>query len=84
MAGLKYTPRSGKRPVITQTQKLLAIQKACSKSEIGYMNWSQCRIAKEVGISQSKVFQIHKEIDLKPHKINTGAVKVLILRLKLK
>jgi transposase len=69
IAGLKDAPRSGKRPVITQEQKLLVIQKACSKPEGGYTNWSQARIAKEVGISQSKVFQILKETDLKPHKI---------------
>lgn len=67
--GLKDAPRSGKRPVITQEQKLLVIQKACSKPEGGYTNWSQSRIAKEVGISQSRVFQILKETDLKPHKI---------------
>lgn len=69
IVGLKDAPRSGKRPVITQEQKLLVIQKACSKPEGGYTNWSQSRIAKEVGISQSRVFQILKETDLKPHKI---------------
>lgn len=69
IAGLKDAPRPGKRPFITQEQKLLVIQKACSKPEGGYTNWSQARIAKEVGISQSKVFQILKETDLKPHKI---------------
>ena len=67
--GLNDAPRSGRRPVITQEQKLLVIQKACSKPEGGYTNWSQSRIAKEVGISQSRVFQILKETDLKPHKI---------------
>lgn len=67
--GLKDAHRPGKRPVITQEQKLLVIQKACSKPEGGYTNWSQARIAKEVGISQSRVFQILKETDLKPHKI---------------
>ena len=67
--GLKDAPRSGKRPFITQEQKLLVIQKACSKPEGGYTNWSQSRIAKEIGISQSKVFQILKGADLKPHKI---------------
>jgi len=67
--GLKDAPRSGKKPVITPEQKLLVIQKACSKPEGGYTNWSQSRIAKEVGISQSRVFQILRETDLKPHKI---------------
>lgn len=69
ITGLKDAHRPGKRPVITQEQKLLVIQKACSKPEGGYTNWSQARIAKEVGISQSRVFQILKETDLKPHKI---------------
>jgi len=69
LKGLKDAPRTGKKPVITQGQKLLVIQKACSNPEDGYTNWSQSRIAKEVGISQSKVFQILKEADLKPHKI---------------
>ncbi len=67
--GLKDAPRPGKKPFITQEQKLLVIQKACSKPDGGYTNWSQDRIAKEIGISQSKVFQILKEADLKPHKI---------------
>lgn len=67
--GLKDAPRSGKKPFITPEQKALVIQKACSKPEGGYTNWSQSRIAKEVGISQSKVYQILKEADLKPHKI---------------
>jgi putative transposase len=67
--GLKDAPRPGKRPIITQEQKLMVIQKACSKPVGGYTNWSQSRIAKEIGISQSKVFQILKEADLRPHKI---------------
>jgi transposase len=67
--GLKDAPRSGKKPFITPEQKALVIQKACSKPEGEYTNWSQSRIAKEVGISQSKVYQILKEADLKPHKI---------------
>ena len=69
LAGLKDAPRSGKKPFITPEQKAMVIQKACSKPEGGYTNWSQSRIAKEVGISQSKVYQILKEADLKPHKI---------------
>lgn len=69
MEGLRDAPRPGKKPRITQEQKLLVIQKACSKPEGGYSNWSQSRIAEEVGISQSKVFQILRDSDLKPHKI---------------
>lgn len=68
--GLKDAPRSGKKPKITQEQKALVIHKSCSKPTGGYTNWSQQRIAKEVGISQSKVHQILKEVDLKPHKID--------------
>lgn len=66
--GLKDAARSGKPPVITAAQKARTIQKACEEPEGGYTNWSQERIAKEVGISQSKVHQILKQADLKPHK----------------
>jgi len=67
--GLKDAPRSGKPKTITPEQQALVIEKACTKPEGGYTNWSQERIAKEVGISQSKVFQILKQADLKPDKI---------------
>lgn len=67
--GLKDAPRSGKPRTITPEQQAMVIDKACSKPGGGYTNWSQQRIADEVGISQSKVFQILKQADLKPHKI---------------
>lgn len=67
--GLKDAKRSGKPKTITPEQKALVVEKACTKPEGGYTNWSQQRIADEVGISQSKVFQILKRADLKPHKI---------------
>jgi putative transposase len=69
MYGLQDAPRSGKPAVITAGQKAMVIQKACEKPTGGYSNWSQKRIAKQVGISQSKVHQILKHADLKPHKI---------------
>ncbi len=69
IAGLRDASRSGKPKTITPEQKALVIEKACTKPEGGYTNWSQERIAQEVGISQSKVFQILKQADLKPHKI---------------
>ncbi|MBN2165962.1 MAG: IS630 family transposase, partial [Marinilabiliaceae bacterium] len=69
IAGLKDAERSGKPKTITPEQKAMVIEKACTKPEGGYTNWSQGRIAKEIGISQSKVFQILKQADLKPHKI---------------
>lgn len=69
LEGLKDAPRSGKPKIISPEQKALVIEKACTKPEGGYTNWSQERIAKEIGISQSKVFQILKQADLKPHKI---------------
>lgn len=68
--GLKDAARSGKPRVITPEQQALVIEKACTKPEGGYTNWSQERIAKQVGISQSKVFQILSRADLKPHKID--------------
>ena len=68
MDGLKDAPRSGKKPTITAEQKAMVIKLACENPKGGYTNWSQERIGKEVGISQSKVFQILKQADLKPHK----------------
>ncbi len=67
--GLKDAKRSGKPKTITPEQKALVVEKACTKPEGVYSNWSQKRIAQEVGISQSKVFQILSQADLKPHKI---------------
>jgi putative transposase len=69
VAGLKDAHRSGKPRVITPEQQAKVIEKACTKPEGGYTNWSQKRIANEVGISQSKVNQILKQADLKPHKL---------------
>ena len=69
LEGLKDAPRSGKPKTITPEQKAMVIEKACTQPEGGYTNWSQDRIAKEVGISQSKVFQILQKADLKPHKV---------------
>lgn len=82
--GLKDAPRSGKPRSISAKQQAMVIDKACSKPDGGYTNWSQRRIAKEVGISQSKVFQILKQADLKPHKLNTGVASQSIQSLKKK
>lgn len=68
MEGLRDAPRSGKPVVITEAQKNKVIHLACNKPTKGYSNWSQQRIGKQVGISQSKVGTILKEHDLKPHK----------------
>jgi putative transposase len=68
LEGLKDERRSGKPATITAEQKALVIEKACQKPGDGYTNWSQERIGKAVGISQSRVQQILKQADLKPHK----------------
>ncbi|MCK5371748.1 MAG: helix-turn-helix domain-containing protein, partial [Cyclobacteriaceae bacterium] len=41
LEGLKDAPRSGKPKTITPEQKALVIEKACTKPEGGYTNWSQ-------------------------------------------
>ncbi|WP_158547840.1 helix-turn-helix domain-containing protein [Dyadobacter luteus] len=68
LAGLKDAARSGKPATVTASQKAMVIQKACEKPDGGYTNWSQRRIGQQVGISQTKVHQILKKADLKPHK----------------
>lgn len=67
--GLKDAPRSGKPSKYDEADKARVVQKACSKPEGGYSNWSQRRIAKELGMSQSTVQGILKSHDLKPHKV---------------
>lgn len=67
--GLKDAPRSGKPAIFDATDEAKVIQRACEKPGDGYTNWSQRRIAKEVGMSQSKVHQILKKAALKPHKV---------------
>jgi putative transposase len=68
--GLKDAPRSGKPPVYTEKDKARVIHLACTKPTGGYTNHSQRRIAKKIGMSQSKVQKILKEHQLKPHKVH--------------
>lgn len=68
LEGLKDLPRSGKPPKFTAEQKALVIKTACEKPEAGYTSWSHARIGEKVGISRSRVQQILKQADLKPHK----------------
>jgi transposase len=67
--GLQDAPRPGKPPIYTEADRARVINKACSKPKGGYSNWSQRRIAKELGMSQSTVQGILKSHDLKPHKV---------------
>ncbi len=69
LEGLKDAPRSGKPPIYSAAKKASVIQMATRRPGNGYTNWSQRRIAKQAGMSQSKVQQILKQADLKPHKI---------------
>lgn len=67
--GLRDAPRPGKPAIYGEADKARVINKACSKPDDGYSNWSQRRIAKELGMSQSTVQAILKSHDLKPHKV---------------
>jgi len=68
ISGLEDAPRSGKPATYGEADKARVVQLACSKPKGGYSNWSQRRIAKEVGMSQTKVQQILANHELKPHK----------------
>jgi transposase len=67
--GLKDAPRPGKAPIYNEADKARVVQKACSKPEGGYSTWTQRRIAKVLGMSQSTVNSVLKSHDLKPHKV---------------
>jgi len=69
LAGLKDAPRAGKPRAYSEADRIRVVQKACEKPEGGYTGWSQRRIAKEFGMSQSTVCEILKEHQLKPHKV---------------
>lgn len=69
MEGLVDAPRSGKPAVFTAAQKARVIKLATKNPPKGYTIWSQRRIAKESGMSQSKVHQILRDANLKPHKV---------------
>lgn len=67
--GLKDAPRSGKPPIYSSFDKAMVIKLATERPGEGYTRWSQRRIAKKVGMSQSKVQNLLQEADLKPHKV---------------
>lgn len=67
--GLKDAQRSGKPPVYSAVAKARVIKLATEKPGQGYTRWSQRRIAKKVGMSQTKVQNLLKDANLKPHKI---------------
>jgi len=69
LLGLKDQPRCGKPAIYDESDKARIVQKACEKPNGGYTNWSQRRIAKELGMSQSTVQKTLKEHALKPHKV---------------
>lgn len=69
LEGLKDAPRSGKPAIYTEKDKAHVVHLACSKPDGGYTNHSQRRIAKKIGMSQSKVQNILKDNLLKPHKV---------------
>ncbi len=69
MAGLRDMSGRGKKPIYKADDKARVVQKACEKPSGGYTNWSQRRIAKELGMSQSTVQKTLKEHALRPHKV---------------
>ena len=69
MNGLKDAPRSGKPVTYSAVQKARVIKLATEKPGQGYTHLSQRRIAEKAGMSQSKVQQLLKQADLKPHKV---------------
>lgn len=66
--GLFDLPGRGKLSVYNKYDESRVINLACSKPEDGYSSWSQQRIAKKLGMSQSTVCRILLKSDLKPHK----------------
>ena len=70
MEGLKDLPRSGAPPRYGQKDILKVINTACSAPRKPYMHWSVRRIAEAsgTGMKKSRVHEILKGLDLKPHQ----------------
>jgi len=66
--GLKDKPGRGKVALYNTYDEARVINLACSKPTGGYSNWSQKRIGKQLGLSQSTVCRILAKSKLKPHK----------------
>lgn len=69
LEGLLDAPRRGRPPRFSAAEKARVIQLATRPAADGYTNLSQRQIANRAGMSQSKVHQLLKQADLKPHKI---------------
>lgn len=67
--GLMDKKGRGAKPKYTDRDRARIVQKACQRPEGGYTNWSQRRIAKELGVSQSTVQKTLREHALRPHKV---------------
>jgi putative transposase len=68
LMGLVTLQDQARNQFLPKQIKLELFKKLAPNQEGGYSNWSQRRIAKECGMSQSTVQHILKSHDLKPHK----------------
>ena len=68
IAGLADEPRPGRPRTIDAATRARVIETACARPKDGSTRWSQRRIAKECGVSQSRVRDILAEERLRPHK----------------
>lgn len=70
LEGLMDKKGRGVKARYREQDKARIVQKACEKPGGGYTGWSQRRIARELGMSQSTVQKTLKEHALKPHKVD--------------
>jgi putative transposase len=69
MSGLTESDRPGRPKLISAQTRARIIDTARSQPPDGYTAWTQRRIAKVCGVSQTTVHDVLAEADLKPHKI---------------
>lgn len=70
LSGLFDKKGRGRKAVYSEADRSRIVQKACEKPEGGYTNWSQRRIADELGVSQMTVQRTLKQHFIKPHKVD--------------
>lgn len=74
----------GKPPIYSAAEKAKVIKMATENQARDTVDGAKRHIAKRAGMSQSKVHQLLKQTDLKPHKIDYWCGKVPILSSKQK
>ena len=79
VAGLvKHAPRPGRTPTITAEKVSEIVAKTTQGAPVNATQWSRSRMAREAGISDSSVGRIWRAHGLKPHRIESFKIRMIL------